>query len=452
MNIPFEKIYDYISSRFNVDCVIYRFLPHGSRKLEDLTQLNNTDLDWLELVKAPTVIMHDQEPLYPDLYSASQVRSCLPAWFANNMPFADSMINNDAILNYLCDHNLAFVRRGFTIYDKSILVHSELNSAQAQFYEHNGFALVYWWSHAMIARDWYRYAEVDPDLQTSQSPSVLFNVYNRAWTGSREYRLKFADLVLQAGLESHCSMTFASHDQGLYWRDHEFVNPQFSPKNNLETLPSSVAQSWFSADYSTRDYKAAWWDVVLETIFDDTRIHLTEKILRPIACAKPFILAAAPGSLATLRRYGFRTFSDVIDESYDLQYDSLKRMEKIIAVLQDIATWSVHAQNLAQQRIREITAHNQRRFFSQQFQDDVLQELDVNFAQALGLCQAHQQGRQWSKIRALARSQADSRNFFVQDNVARSRSDIAKICHELRRTRRLSRDSSPQAKVVLETV
>jgi hypothetical protein len=47
---------------------------------------------------------------------------------------------------------------------------------------------------------------------------------------------------------------------------------------------------------------------VAETVFD-TRIHLTEKTLRPIACGHPFILAAGPGSLKYLQTYGFRTFS-----------------------------------------------------------------------------------------------------------------------------------------------
>ena len=396
--------------------------------------------------------MHDQEPLYPDLYQPSTLRRSLPDWFANTMPAAAPIVNNGELLDYLSSNNLAFVRQGFTIYDKNILIHSELNSSQVKFYQDNGFATVHWWSHALIARDWYRYAEIDPNLGIDTTPSVLFNVYNRAWSGSREYRLKFADLVIESGLESQCRMIFASHDQGQYWRQHEFKNQGFLPKNDLELLPASQAQPWFSADYSAHDYQTAWWDVVLETVFDDFRIHLTEKILRPIACGKPFVLAAAPGSLAILKRYGFKTFGEIVDESYDLECDSLTRLQKIISVMEDIASWSSTQRINAQHKIYEITDHNKRRFFSEKFQADVLQELDENFAQALSDCQQHQQGRQWSKVRALARSQRDSRNFFTKDNVARSRSDIGKLCQQLRQSRRQLRDSNPLANPAVETV
>lgn len=304
----------------------------------------------------------------------------------------------------------------------------------------------------MIARDWYRYAEVDPNLTTGDAlpPSTLFNVYNRAWSGPREYRIKFADLVIDSGLHSRCQIKFSRLDQGKYWRDHEFLNPRFSPLNDLECLPNNQAESWFSADYNARDYQTAWWDVVLETIFDGTRVHLTEKILRPIACGKPFICAAGPGSLEMLHRYGFKTFSELIDESYDHESDSLRRLEKIVAVMQQISSWTASQKAHAHQHIQLIVSKNKQRFFSQDFQNQVFNELDINFAQALSRCQQHRRGIAWSKIRALARHHPDSRAFFTESNSARSRSDIAAVCKQLRTLRRQSPgSSSPQDRIVL---
>lgn len=289
----------------------------------------------------------------------------------------------------------------------------------------------------MIARDWYRYAEVDPNLIYSyEPPPTLFNVYNRAWSGSREYRMKFADLVIDRGLQPHCQIAFARHDQGRHWRDHEFKNPRFRPTNDLECLPDNQTESWFSADYHARDYQRAWWDVVLETVFDDTCVHLTEKILRPIACGKPFICAAGAGSLATLQSYGFETFGELIDESYDQETDSLRRLEKIVDVMQQIGSWTPLQKTQAHQRITEIVTKNKRRFFSQDFQNHVFEELDANFAEAFARCQQHRQGIAWSKLRALARHHPTSRTFFTESNYSRSRSDIAAICKVLRHTRR----------------
>lgn len=419
-------------------------MPHGSRKLEHLTQLNNIDLDWKELIKLPTVLLHDQEPLYPDHYGPAALQSSLPGWFANNMPAAGAVVENPELMDYLSQFNLAAVRRGFTIFDKNILVHSELNSPQVEFYQNHGFATVYWWSHAMIARDWYRYAEIDSKLQTMGVPDLDFNIYNRAWTGSREYRLKFADLVLTAGLESRSLLSFSKYDQGHYWRDHVFMNPAFRPDNDLEQLPVNMTDAWYSADYSAEDYQHTWWDVVLETIFDEPRVHLTEKILRPIACGKPFLAVAPPGSLTTLRRYGFQTFGDFVDESYDQETDNYKRLCRIIEIMQTISSWSAYKKATVCHSLKRITEYNKRRFFSQAFQDAVFQELDANFAEAVSRCRSSALGHNWSKVRALARCHPDTKAFFTGNNYARSRQDIADICQYLRGIRRQQQDPTRQ--------
>lgn len=433
-----------MSSRFNVDCVIYRFLPHGSRKLEDLTQLNNINLPWQEWVQCPNVIIHDQEPLRPDLYKPTQLLTCMDKWYQKNIPAAQQIIHNDRLAEYLSQCNLAFVRQGFTTYDRNILIHSELHSQQMAFYDTHGFECVYWWSHAMIARDWYRYAEHDPELDFQTTPRKCFNIYNRAWSGSREYRLKFADLLIEHDLISHSHTSFSPQDQDRNWRDHVFINNNFKPRHDLDQLPVNTSESWYSADYSASDYQQSWWDVVLETIFDEQRIHLTEKILRPIACGKPFVAVAAPGALSVLRSYGFKTFAEVIDESYDVEHDSMSRMHKVIKVMTDIAASSPSQRARMSGEIKVIVEHNKRRFFSRDFQQFVLDELDKNFADAYVRCQQHRQGKNWSKVRALSRSHPYSKDFFTTYNAARTRGDIVKVCDSLRRARRESRGSNHQ--------
>ena len=79
---------------------------------------------------------------------------------------------------------------------------------------------------------------------------------------------------------------------------------------------------------------------MLETLFDDTRWHLTEKSLRPSACGKPFMLAATAGSLQYLRSYGFKTFSGLIDESYDLIVEPHLRLQSIAQEMQRISQLS----------------------------------------------------------------------------------------------------------------
>jgi hypothetical protein len=75
---------------------------------------------------------------------------------------------------------------------------------------------------------------------------------------------------------------------------------------------------------------------VTETVYTGRRSQLTEKSFKPIALGMPFVLSATAGSLAYLRSYGFQTFGDFWDESYDLETDDFARAEKVAAVLKKL--------------------------------------------------------------------------------------------------------------------
>jgi len=120
----------------------------------------------------------------------------------------------------------------------------------------------------------------------------------------------------------------------------------------------------------------------LETLFDDSRIQLTEKILRPIAVGQPFILAGTQGSLDYLRSYGFRTFDNIWDESYDNEPSAEKRLLAIADLMKTIANWSVTERQLNQHAMQLITQHNRQHFFSQNFSNQVIRELTANLKMA----------------------------------------------------------------------
>jgi hypothetical protein len=48
---------------------------------------------------------------------------------------------------------------------------------------------------------------------------------------------------------------------------------------------------------------------------------------------RPVIMVGPPGNLEYMRAWGFQTFSDWFDESYDLEQDHAKRMEKIFKLI-----------------------------------------------------------------------------------------------------------------------
>jgi hypothetical protein len=78
-------------------------------------------------------------------------------------------------------------------------------------------------------------------------------------------------------------------------------------------------------------YLNSYFSVVSETTFHTRRWYpkvrfLSEKIYKAITCSHPFVLVSVPHSLDAVRSLGYRTFSGIIDESYDLELDDGKRM------------------------------------------------------------------------------------------------------------------------------
>ena len=194
-------MYHYLESCVDRDVLIYHFYPHGSKEIADLSHVSTKDRSWFEWNTSVQMIMHDQEPLNFDYYDQTYLENNMPLWFEQNDKLTAKTLDlvpetKDIFVN----QNLNFVSYGRTIYDKTMICHSEQRSSNLNKYQSHNMIGVYWWSHAIIARDWYRYAEIDPELVYPTTFNKDFNIYNRAWTGSREYRVKFTDLVIEHNL------------------------------------------------------------------------------------------------------------------------------------------------------------------------------------------------------------------------------------------------------------
>jgi hypothetical protein len=391
MSVPLDRLYNHLDGLCNHDVIIYRFMPHGSKKLEDLKPLSHPG-DWLAWLSTPMMICHDQEPLHYELYSAEDIHNT-----TSQFPWSPALRDIASSMHL----------RGVTgfpqnCFDLTLLAHSEVNSDQLARYEENGFVGVYWWSHAVIARDWYRYAQLDVDLEPNfDNIQSDFLVYNRAWCGTREYRLKFAELVVNAGLEQSCQMRF-SPDDNQHYTKHKFVNPTLTiNRRDLEQhFEINTSDAGSSADYESKDYATTGMEIVLETLFDDQRWHLTEKTLRPIACGRPFMLAATPGSLQYLRRYGFRTFGECIDESYDLIQDPVERLNAITQEMKRIADLDLLAKKELWSKLYEIAKYNKELFFSDTWHNSIFEEFVDNINQALGVMWQHRTGKYWLDLQS----------------------------------------------------
>jgi hypothetical protein len=98
----------------------------------------------------------------------------------------------------------------------------------------------------------------------------------------------------------------------IFKSEHDFIKNQIPFKNFQMTIEDAIIDSEKS--------------LVIETFFSDPRyITFSEKTWRVIQLPRPWILFATVRSIDYLRSWGFDVFDDVIDHSYDLEIDSIKR-------------------------------------------------------------------------------------------------------------------------------
>jgi len=412
MSIPLDNLYNFLDALNNDDIVIYRFFPHGSKKLSDLCQLKLEDGEqkwpYFKRINRSTMICHDQEPLSYDLYDGSapiqQMFDEISAKGLRNKPWIQQHKPGTIplVIEYAQKFNLrAALDWAINLHDDILLVHSEQRSIDLQRYEQNGFIGVYWWAHAIIARDWFRYAQHDTKLDHRRPTDTIFLIYNRAWSGSREYRLKFTELLVQYDLQNACQMRFNPVDQNTDYHDHVFKNTDFKIETmDLETrFPLNTAVSSDSASYEASDYQNTQIEIVLETLFDDQRLHLTEKVFRPIACGQPFVIAATQGALAYIRSYGFQTFHPWIDETYDSISDPKERLVAIAAEMQRITNMDASTRQKIMTEIRKIALHNKALFFSDHWHQSVIKEYQQNLVVAKHKLQTRTKGKLWIDFR-----------------------------------------------------
>ena len=251
----------------------------------------------------------------------------------------------------------------------------------------------YYFFHGFAALDWYRDAQYLPLLNNTFSN--VFICLNRLVTKERSYRLALVADLINKDLIKYGAVSLTSKETWpneindsntkLTSQQIELITSVFSRHTEDLYLDSKDTPGWASAGMSSDEvelFQDSFLHVVTETIFYSKKLHLTEKIFRPIVMCRPFVLAGAVGNLAYLKRYGFQTFDRWWDESYDLETDPAKRLEKITAVIDQLCKLSITELQDMYQEMLPVIRHNQEHFYNG-FKKHIVNELLDNYVQLL---------------------------------------------------------------------
>lgn len=107
-------------------------------------------------------------------------------------------------------------------------------------------------------------------------------------------------------------------------------------------------------------YHDSFVDVVTESRFAQPTSNYSEKVYRPIFYKKPFIMVGPPHTLHYLREQGFKTFSDIWDESYDIMEDHESRLFAIFKLIDQINGMSIPKLKELYNQIIPIVEYNRK--------------------------------------------------------------------------------------------
>jgi hypothetical protein len=308
-------------------------------------------------VKSPVCYFFDQEPI-----NQTSINQCI---------FTHSYMTFKALANS----------------EKSALKQKILKDSQYQDW--------YYFFHGFAALDWYRDGQYFDQRINWTRPYITLN---RLHTNDRSYRLNLvARLAGQQLLDrGHVSLHLGHTEYGTW--QQELVNPntQLSDAaceliaqhlDQPKTLDCETSTGSLSADFGHQEFelwKSGLWHIVTETVFYHDKLHLTEKIFKPIVAQRPFMLAAAPGNLAYLKSYGFQTFDRWIDEGYDSIQDPDLRLQAIVDQTSRLCAMSDSDLRQMHQEMQPVLEHNFDHLWTT-FRHHIVSELVNNFERSVRL-------------------------------------------------------------------
>ena len=259
------------------------------------------------------------------------------------------------------------------------IIHSERDSEQVKKIEALGFKTVYWFAHGYLcANYWYKNYNNNHSKYTYNNMKMVVKPIASRWVcmnrlvdNKRVHRIKLLNLLdLSKGIYSLPKKDpQTNRNINTIYRGNKVKHNSFDDHDN--------SSAWIVTQ-KLDPINTSFLHVVTETVFQDQRKHLTEKVFKPIILHQPFVLVGAQGTLDYLKSYGFKTFSKWWSEDYDNIKDNDERLKSIADIVNYIGSKTLTELEDMRLEMMEILDHNFKRFyngFSDQCWSELKQEL-----------------------------------------------------------------------------
>jgi hypothetical protein len=377
--------------------------PPGRTDIDAL--FNHGRDDWHE---NNYVFMHDQEPIHFDLHE-----SLFDEVVARNLDMLDQRFlnvgkynwqntqteymqyhehckqnpDNHAFFRANTDFMHRFIQANTAQFNQGQAVVSELGEFADQLQKRYNWKINYYFYHGWACQDWFRGYDKSFLIPRARDrkPTKTFMSPNRIVAGKRDHRVLFLYNVFKNKLEHNWisaprTCSYENVDISVIARKYREIYPDIELTFESANLPilfpgedyHIMSSCWLTNFNESAD---SLLYVPTETVYFGRRLHITEKTFKAIALEMPFVLVAPSGSLEYLRRYGFKTFGHVIDESYDEETDDIKRLEKVVKLLKDLDGLSTAERQHIHRACVSSVEHNYHHFYNGGLTEVLWQEL-----------------------------------------------------------------------------
>jgi hypothetical protein len=339
----YENIFQHLQTIITDPRVVYLH-PFGSTLPENL-EFRRNDVDAGQF-RGPMFIFYDQEPLDLDY----------------NRPVFEAITGLE--------------QKPF------ILVSTERDSDEAKrICKEFPFLHINYFFHIFAAHDWFRGHQMLPGLQLPHERTLekSYISFNRLTSNRRMYRSLLVNELYKNNLLDSGYVSYSHHcpDDGAFddnlrrgvpeykfdsaYIEQAIANIKQIPELRIDFAGQNIPNQSMLLSPMTELMKSFVF-LVTETCFFQTKTHLTEKIFKPIVLRMPFVLAGCAHNLEYLRSYGFRTFGDYWDESYDAIEDPVIRIEAIAQVIKTVSELSTEQQMTMLLDMQPVLEHNYQLF------------------------------------------------------------------------------------------
>lgn len=244
------------------------------------------------------------------------------------------------------------------------------------------------WGVHIVRPDWN---EIVVSTQVNEFASIPANSLpklnkflslNRMW---HHHRVNLLYQLYRNNLLEHFDISFRKTEPNVgkgYTEKLLEIAPSILPQDqlvNIEQLAEQIdsllplvvddplAKTLHESHSYELDHTRYYFNIVPETNFYNfnnntyTGVHASEKIFKPILYRTPFIVIGPAGLLKALQKKGYKTFNNIIDESYDSIINDQHRFDAIINLIKQLSKLSIAELESINVQAREVCEYNLKR-------------------------------------------------------------------------------------------